>query len=429
MMHAPEPSRSLIRAAQAGLCLVTLICIVLTIVGVPRFYVDSLVICEAPPTTCPEERYTSADVAAFEAIGLPVERFIVLYSAFYLVLIAVWWAVAAVIVARRSNDPMALLTATFLVIFPAVVNSPFVDTAPPDATTIEPWLRILVGLAQLVGELTVMGFFLLFPGGHFAPRWLRWVALALVPIFATDYLLPGTLFDRDEWPILASSAFFLAYLALQVGAQIYRYRRVSTADQRRQTKWIVFGCAVGLGLFFIGLMWTIAGGQRFKIPQSQFVFIAAQSAMLAVPITIGIAVLRHRLFDIEVIIRRTLIYSALTLILGLSYFGTVVLLQALFVRLTGQESALAIVASTLTIAALFGPLRAQVQKLIDRRFFRTKYDARLILESFALRANNETDLDTLAADLLSTIRVTMQPEQVSLWLPSPEQVVNEKRAS
>jgi hypothetical protein len=140
--------------------------------------------------------------------------------------------------------------------------------------------------------------------------------------------------------------------------------------------------------------------------------------MLSISISIGIAVLRSRLFDIDVVINRTLVYGSLTATLVVLYFGGIVLLQRVFVILTGEKSTLAVVASTLLIAALFNPLRRRIQSFIDMRFYRRKYDARKTLEAFSAKLRNETDLTMLSDDLVGVVRETMQPAHVSLWLRS-----------
>jgi hypothetical protein len=137
---------------------------------------------------------------------------------------------------------------------------------------------------------------------------------------------------------------------------------------------------------------------------------------MAIPISIGIAILRYRLYEIDLIINRTLVYGALTAILAALYFGSIVLLQGVFVALTGERSTLAVVASTLAIAALFNPLRRRVQGFVDRRFYRRKYDAAKTLEDFSAKLRDETDLDALRDDLVGVVRETMQPAHDSLWL-------------
>ena len=138
--------------------------------------------------------------------------------------------------------------------------------------------------------------------------------------------------------------------------------------------------------------------------------------MLLIPASIGIAILRYRLFDIDLIIRKTLQYAALSALLALVYFGSVVLLQTVVGQATDAQSPLVIVVSTLLIAALFAPLRKRVQTAVDRRFYRQKYDAQQVLAQFAITARDETDMDKLTAELVRVVQETMQPEQVSVWL-------------
>jgi hypothetical protein len=151
---------------------------------------------------------------------------------------------------------------------------------------------------------------------------------------------------------------------------------------------------------------------------SDATFLLAVAAFNFFPIAVGIAVLRHRLLDVDVVINRTLVYGLLTAILAAVYFGGIVVLQRVFLVLTGEKSTLAVVASTLLIAALFNPLRRRIQSFIDRRFYRTKYDAVKTLEAFSAKLRDETDLDALSDDLVGVVRETMQPAHVSLWLRS-----------
>jgi hypothetical protein len=177
----------------------------------------------------------------------------------------------------------------------------------------------------------------------------------------------------------------------------------------------------------VGLLYMIALVSSFIVPSEiwfaaglplwlDFLEYAALLSFTTVPIAMGFAVLRYRLYDINILINRTLVYGSLTAALVTLYFGGIVVLQRLFVLLTGQQSTLAVVASTLLIAALFNPLRRRIQSFIDRRFYRAKYDARKTLEVFSSKLRDETDLEALSGDLIGVVRETMQPAHVSLWL-------------
>jgi hypothetical protein len=202
---------------------------------------------------------------------------------------------------------------------------------------------------------------------------------------------------------------------------VMRYRR-SRGDVRQQIKWIAFAASLVALTYLIAMValfihpseaiWLAAGLPLWL----DLIEYAALLSITSVPIAIGFAVLKYRLYDIDIIINRTLVYGSLTATLALIYVGGVVSLQALLRVLTGQESTLAVVASTLLIAALFNPLRGLVQAFVDRRFYRSKYDAAKTLEAFNARLRDETNLDALSEDLVGVARSTMQPEHVSLWL-------------
>ena len=190
---------------------------------------------------------------------------------------------------------------------------------------------------------------------------------------------------------------------------IVRARRAGRVE-RQQIKWLAYGGAVVVGTIFVAGVIAIRYGT---------VGIALISlALLGLPVFTGIAIVRYRLYDIDLVINRTLVYGSLTAALALTYFGGVATTQAIFHALTGQEQLpqLAIVVSTLVIAALFNPLRRRIQGFIDRRFYRGKYDAAKTLEAFSARLRNETDLDALNAELVGVVSETMQPAHVSLWL-------------
>jgi cytochrome c oxidase subunit IV len=182
---------------------------------------------------------------------------------------------------------------------------------------------------------------------------------------------------------------------------LVRWRR-SGSVERLQLKWVAYGVTlVGLTGY---LPWTVV----------------LSVAILAVPVGMGVAMLRYRLYDIDLVINRTLVYATLTATLALLYLGGIVVLQQLFVVLTGEKSTLAVVASTLVIAALFTPLRRRIQSFIDRRRYRSKYDAAKTLDAFSSKLRDETELDTLNTELVAVVRATMQPAHAGLWLKEPQ---------
>jgi hypothetical protein len=212
-----------------------------------------------------------------------------------------------------------------------------------------------------------------------------------------------------------------------VGVQVYRYRRVSTFRERQQTKWVVFGLSIGV----IGFVLFLVLGNAFLPPallQSSVIttFVAdtiIYGFLLLIPISIAIAILRSRLYDIDVLINRTLVYVTLTVTLtatlALIYIGSIIVLQSLLRSVINQNSDVAIVVTTLVIYALFQPLRSRIQSIIDRRFYRKKYDAARTLAAFSATLRQEVDLDQLREQLLAVVQETMQPEHVSLWLRPP----------
>jgi hypothetical protein len=201
---------------------------------------------------------------------------------------------------------------------------------------------------------------------------------------------------------------------------VLRYRH-SGGEERQQIKWIAFAASVVAVLYAIAMIasfvfpeesWTTAGSVWWL----NLLMYAVIASFTLVPIAVGIAVLKYRLYEIDIIINRALVYGALTVTLVGVYVGTIVLLQGLLRAFTAQESQLGIVASTLAVAALFNPLRRRIQGFIDRRFYRRKYDAAKTLEAFSAKLRDETDLDALSDDLVGVVRETMQPVHVSLWL-------------
>ena len=204
----------------------------------------------------------------------------------------------------------------------------------------------------------------------------------------------------------------LSFVLIAGSAQLVRLRRARGVE-RQQIKWFAYAAVAGAS----GAILTYTIPVAIDAPWLERVgFVPFVVGVVSVPTSMGIAILRYRLYEIDLIINRTLVYGALTAVLATLYFGGIVALQRIFVALTGEKSTLAVVASTLAIAALFNPLRRRVQSFVDRRFYRRKYDARKTLEAFSAKLRHETDLDALSDDLVEVVRETMQPSHVSLWL-------------
>jgi MFS family permease len=265
---------------------------------------------------------------------------------------------------------------------------------------------------------------LLFPDGRPpSPRWrpVAWCAGLGITGFVVGYALEAG--PLEDFPQIANPYGIDSPIVEVVGVAagiavggsmvasavslVMRLRR-GGSEQRQQIKWLAYGGAVVVGAIFV------AGFIAIWSANASIVVISL--SLLGLPIFTGIAIARHRLYDIDILINRTLVYGSLTVLLASAYVGGVVGLQAVFRALSGQESTLAVVASTLAIAALFGPLRRRVQAFVDRRFYRRKYDATKTLAAFNARLREETDLNALSNDVVGVATRTMQPAHVSLWL-------------
>ena len=357
---------------------------------------------------CPVGQLTPQAVQALGAVGLSVDAFVAYTLVLTLLALVMCWSVAAVIVWRKSDEWMALLVAVMLVLMGTSYVTHQVLQQPSS------WQVP----ALLLDILTFGVFFLvfcLFPNGRFVPSWLGflpvgWIGWGVVTICLHE--VPG-------FYSLHLVGFLGALIAI-VSTQVYRYRRVSTLEERQQTKWVVWGASIAM-----------VGVVALSLPEALVPALVGQSwlyTLLDAPVltlalflgafSIGMAVLRAHLWDIDVLINRTLVFSGLSASLAILYVGLVMALQFVLRGLFSYTNDVALVVSTLAIAALFQPLRRRVQQGIDRRFYRRKYDAAHILEAFGarLRSREDIELATLTQDLLAVVEETMQPTHVSLWL-------------
>jgi hypothetical protein len=381
--------------------------------GIPyRFQALSVPCSQAP---CPVNALVPEEAQALAELGLSLET----YAAWQIGLesmLGVGMTLLALFLFWRSFDNIQGILVTFMLVliglnFMAEVDTAFVEHNPVFLLP-HGFITAMTGVAMIL-------FLYIFPDGRFVPRWTRLPFALFVLVGAVEPSLQlGGEIPSAQFSYVYLYAFLLSLL-LGFGAQVFRYRYVSTALQRQQTKWVLVGLATILGSI---LCWSLvveifpleAGLPRLLFNTAGYGALAL--LILLFPVSMVISIMRYRLWDLDLIIRRTLVYAVLTATLALVYFGAVVLLQSLIHGLTGQDSALAIVLSTLAIAALFAPLRNRIQAFFDRRFYRRKVDAAQALARFANTARDEVDLDALKGELVGVVGETMQPEHVSLWL-------------
>jgi hypothetical protein len=351
--------------------------------------------------------------------------------------------VGTLIASKRPTHPIGwICLAVGLLWILSIMSGPYavygLRVATPGSV---PFPAAIASLGESTGPTAVglLGTYLilLFPDGKLpSRRWrpLAWLSGAVIVLnIVVGILTPGPLSDlrnvinpfgleghpwvadaRDAAGLLLPLCMLASALSL-----VLRYRS-SGGEVREQIKWIAFAASV----VAVGVSAAVIHGTLFAsdaiggdgLSWGNLLENMITLSFAGVPIAVGFAVLKYRLYDIDLLINRTLVYGLLTATLVALYFGGIVLLQRLFVVLTGQESTLAVVASTLMIAALFNPLRRRVQAFVDRRFYRRKYDARKTLEAFSARLRDETDVDALTGEVVGVVRETMQPAHVSLWL-------------
>ncbi len=396
----------------------------LFVVGLPVYYQRLQTACVNPATCYIAGALPAKELQTLSTIGFSASAYAALLTIFYAITVSIWSGVGLLIFWRRSDDWLALLAA-----FVLVIGSITQSGSPTYALgLVNPVLTWSFSLLDFLWSVSLAVFFLLFPNGRLIPCWMGlFLPYAITYAFFNNFPSPASSFDTN-WPAWLYLLVTLIFYGALIFSQIYRYRRVSTPLQRQQTKWIVSGVTAVVGVL-IGLL-VIA----VLIPSidNSFLFnevwiIIFPVVLLLIPLSIGFSILRYRLYDIDLLINRTLVYGSLTAILALVYVGLIFVLQYLLRGIINQQNDVAIVVSTLAIAALFQPLRHRIQAIIDHRFYRRKYDAAKTVEAFSATLRNEVDLSQLRDHLLNVVQETMQPAHVSLWLRSPGRHTEEPR--
>jgi hypothetical protein len=377
-------------------------------------------------------------VAGSLALGLANRSEVPLYEITSAIIAPTFATLGALISSRRPGNAIGwIFLAASVLVSMAMFSGQYAAAAlSPDGPTLSGGAVAAWFSAQAQSAYVVFILFLvlLFPDGKLLSRRWRPVVWAIgafiVGSLVIGALSPGPFVDfpsaRNPFGVQAIAPALevlgvvggvggLICVAATIVSLILRFYR-SRGEQRMQLKWFTYATSVGL---LTPLILSAIAPAVFQV-LGRFLWTLG---FLSIPVSAAVAILKYRLYDIDLIINRTLVYGALTVTLVAVYVGSVLCIQYAFRGLTGSESQLAIVASTLLIAALFNPLRRRVQDFIDHLFYRRKYDAAKTLESFSAKLRDETDMDILNSELLSTVRETMQPEHVSLWLRKPERKV------
>jgi hypothetical protein len=401
--------------ARAALVVVAVLVVGLFLRAVPLVFMAAQAVCAG--RDC-EGRLTPEIVRQLQALGLSRSGYAAYLVALDALFAAVYCTVAALLVWRKSREGMALFSALTLMTFGGATFSDALDVlgrADPG------WWGVVAGL-EFLGDTSIVVLFYLFPDGRLVPRWALWLTAPWVLAQGAHYFFPDTPLSYQHWPDALVLLLFFAGIGPTIGAQIYRYRRVSSPLHRQQTKVVVFGMAVAAGGFLglqVGILFVVSFLGDSALARL-IITTAIYADMLLLPLSLGLAILRYRLWDVDVLINKVLVYGTLTATLGALYLGSVVGLSALLGGFSGQHSTVALVLATLAIAALVQPLRRRIQRGIDRRFYRRKYDAAQAVAAFSARVREEVELDAVTADLLAVVDETLRPEHVALWLRDPE---------
>jgi hypothetical protein len=398
--------------------LLTLLSLIDFISSIREYLVAVQTLCH--PGSCVAGQPTPETAQILHRLGLSVGAYAALGVGLVIGAGLVYGVVAAVLVWRKPTDWMVLLT-TSMLITQGLFEDNYLQSLFDQPSS--PW-HVAGLLLSFLSPVQFLFFCAFFPNGRSVPRWMGWLLVALSLLD-----LPPNFFPTLPLGDLIETLFIFSGFPLIVGSMIYRYRRVSTPVERQQTKWVVFGVTVVICAFMVWFVPQIIVFSSLSQPGSVYDLIGHPLFTIAAlfgPICIAIAILRYRLWDIDAIINKALVYGSLTALLGALYAGLILGLEALAGAIIGGDvtnQPAALVISTLVIAALFLPVRRRIQALIDRRFYRKQYDAEKTLAAFSATLRNEVDLEQLRAQLLAVVQETMQPTHVSLWLRSPERHV------
>jgi len=387
------------------------------VTGLPPYFANLQAACNSYSCNYGQLRLQSTQL--LQNLGISLGAYALFALVLTVAITMVWFIVAGVIFWRKSDDWIALLVSLALILFASTggLSSGLVWSGPT-------W-NALATIYFLSGVIALLLVFLLFPDGRFAPRWMVLLAVAWIVYLADTFILPlfigNSPFISWNWPFPLNLLVLIALFCSLAFSQLYRYQRVSNPVQRQRIKWVIFAfTVVQLGLIgenlFFEILPQVFSALNPPDPLYQAINLLVWNlSPVLIPLSFGIAILRSRLWDIDIIINRTLVYTALTGTLAVVYIACILILQALLSGFTSGNT-VALVSSTLAIAALFQPFRRRIQNTIDRRFYRRKYDAARTIAAFSATLRGKVVLNTLSEQLVAVVQETMQPAHVSLWL-------------
>lgn len=421
-----------LRVIQGIWLVLVLIDLATLLVSLPAYYHTLFTLCPAPVTRCPDTGQLSAQtLPTLQHAGFSLHTY-----AFYVLVLDLlttlpFLLIGGLIIWRRAHTWMGLFV-SFLLITIGSLGPSYAHLDGLPTVSSNPLLTLLSS-ANIIPTILyypcLSFFFSTFHDGRFVPRW-SW---ALIGLWAVNFFFwtapASTPFNLLNWPPLLEAGWLSVVFGASACMQLYRFLRVASPIQRQQIKWLLYGfvpvivlpLCLTLSMTFVPPL-NQPGAYLINTPNSLLLIVVLplyRFWYLPVPFCIGIALLRYRLWDIDALIKRTLVYGLLTATLLGTYLVLVFGGQYLLASVFGPNNAVVLVVSTLMVAALFQPLRQRVQQLVDRRFYRNKYDAAQVVSGFSETLRQEVDLDQLREQLLTVVQETMQPAHVSLWIRPP----------
>ncbi|HEY7094161.1 MAG TPA: sensor histidine kinase [Ktedonobacterales bacterium] len=373
-----------------------------------------------PDASCANVPLPPATRAAFAALGLSYATFIGYFIALDVVVALVFGLVAGLIHWRRPDDRMALLVSLALLTFGAATFTGATDAL----AIIHPAWRIPVALLNFVGSATFILTLYLLPDGHFVPRWTRWAALIWIAQQAPHYFLSKSALDLDTWPTALGVAIWIAFIGSAVVAQVYRYRRVSGQVAREQARWIGFGVSVALVGFLGGRIALVVLAPKLDSPNALLLAMIGATLVdafiLMIPLSIAVAILRYRLFDIDTLINRTLVYGALSACVVGLYALIVGGASALF---QARANLLISLLATGVVAVLFQPLRERVQRWVNRLLYGEREEPYAILSTLGRRLEGALSPDETLPAVVETVAQALKLPYAAISLRDGEEEV------